>query len=106
VIPRDDRFPDRIEAGLMPGGVVVRLHRWSDAALLRERRLNSAEAIEAIAGLDSDETFTDDAAIPGRETRALVMCGYDGDDGAAMIPPALITDDPDLIAELGGGPGT
>jgi hypothetical protein len=103
VIRRDDRFPDRVEPGLMPGGVVIRLYRWTDAALLRERRVDDLDGIEQIADDDSDATFTTDAQIPGRATRAIVICGYDGDTGAAMIPPALMTDDPDLPDELADG---
>lgn len=99
----DDRFPDRVEPGLMPGGVVIRLYRWADAVLLRERRIGDLDGIEQIAEDDSDATFSTAAEIPGRETRAIVMCGYDGDTGAAMIPPALVTDDLDLPDELAGG---
>jgi hypothetical protein len=104
VVPIDDpRFPARIDPGMMPGGVVVRIHRWRDGALLRTRRLRDLAGLEAAAEIDADDTFHTGAVIPGRAGRAIVIVGYDGDDGLAMTPTLLITDDPDLIAELGGG---
>lgn len=79
----DDRFPRAIEPGLMPGVVVVHVYRYTDAELLRERRMASLADVEALAGMDAD--------IFGPP---VVLCGYDGDDGRIMLPPTLITDDP------------
>jgi hypothetical protein len=103
VIPHDIRFPDRVDPGLMPGGIVIRVYRWRDGAVMVERRLATVDdALDA--EVDADQMFQyDTAPVVGGTTRAYVIVGYDGDDGTAMIPPALFTDDPDLAVEHGGG---
>lgn len=89
-------FPDRISAARSPGGVVIVIYRWRDKAVLAERHLTSLDDIEAFAELDSD-TFTDAWVDEARTCRAVVLVGYDGDDGRAMIPPRLFTDNPSAI---------
>lgn len=83
----DDRFPRAIEPGRKPGGVVVHVYRYTDAELLRERRMDSLADVEALAGMDAD--------IFGPP---VVLCGYDGDDGRLMLPPVLITNGPPSVS--------
>jgi hypothetical protein len=99
----DDRFPKRLDPDRNPGGVVIQIYRWADAHLLRERQLTTIDAaIEALVDLDYDATWSQAAEVPGRRTRAIVLIGYDGDTGAVMSPPMLVTDDPDLLTIIDG----
>jgi hypothetical protein len=94
-----DLVPPTIAAGQAPNGVVIRIYRYRDGAVLRERSFTVPDAlfsdadptVEMLASLDADETWTN--AEPAGH-RSVVVVGYDGDDGTALSPPMLITDDP------------
>jgi len=78
----DDRFPKAIEPGRMPGGIVIRVYRWADAAVMHERCIDSLDDIEAKA--DADYEAVDPAA------RTIVLIGYDGDSGEVLEPPMVV----------------
>jgi hypothetical protein len=81
-------IPDRIEPGRKPGGVVIVVYRWTDGAVLTESLLDNLADVEAIAETDAEAAFA---------TPAVVLVGYDGDSGRALLPPMLVTDDPALL---------
>jgi hypothetical protein len=91
-------LPATIDPRQQPNGVVIRIYRWRDGAVLRERHLsvrdhlfsNTDPTLEMLAEMDCDDTWSDQPA----GHRAVVVIGYDGDHGGALAPPMLITDDP------------
>ena len=98
-----DIVPPSIEPGKAPNGVVIRIYRWRDGLLLRERCLSVREhlfnrdtdpSLEMLAEVDREDTWT--VAASGGGHRAVIIIGYDGDYGDAMSPPVLVTDDPAL----------
>jgi hypothetical protein len=92
-------LPAAIDPRQQPNGVVIRIYRWRDGAVLRERHLSVRDhlfakadpTLEMLAELDAEDTFTN-GAVAGH--RAVVVIGYDGDHGGALSAPMLITDDP------------
>ena len=49
--------PRRLEPGLCPGGIIIRIYSVPDEALILERRLSSLAEAEAHAQDDADLTF-------------------------------------------------
>lgn len=92
-------LPAAIDPRQQPNGVVIRIYRWRDGAVLRERHLsvrdhlfaNADPTLEMLAEIDAEDTWSNGEAAGHR---AVVVIGYDGDHGGALAPPMLVTDDP------------